>query len=435
MDKALLHWVADTGRKYGCDDLKVVLLENRRDAMTVRNGQVDKIEHSVSCSLAIDMFIDGRNGFVYTNNLATQALEHLIREGVETTRMLTPDPTRVLADPSLYYRGGLPDLGIFDENLLDVSPEVKLRMAKDGNAEVAGTNERIISVETRYADNAHESAYLITNGFEGERRCSRVSLNTLVTINGEGGQHPMDGWGEARLRFADVPREGIGRRALERALRKVGQRPVGSGRYTMLVEAPVAAHLLQPLYNAMQGDALQQRMSFLADKMNQPIASPLLHVVDDPLTPGQRGAAYFDSDGVATKRRVLFDHGVLRTFFIDTSNALKLNMAPTTQGIHHTVLSPGTKGLPALIADASKAILVTDFNGGNCDPSTGKFSYGIEGFLIENGVIVQPVSGMNITGDMLTLWRNLADVGNDADPWEADLVPTLVFEDVEFSGV
>ena len=80
------------------------------------------------------------------------------------------------------------------------------------------------------------------------------------------------------------------------------------------------------------------------------------------------------------------------------------------------------------------SVLVTDFNGGNCDPVTGNFSYGIEGFLMENGIIVQPVSGMNITGNMLDVWQRLSHVGNDADPWETELIPTLAFEDVAFGG-
>ena len=86
------------------------------------------------------------------------------------------------------------------------------------------------------------------------------------------------------------------------------------------------------------------------------------------------------------------------------------------------------------MADSSRAILVTDFNGGNCDPVTGNYSYGIEGFLIENGIITQPVSGMNITGNMLDVWQRLSQTCNDADPWETELIPTLAFEDVAFSG-
>lgn len=91
--------------------------------------------------------------------------------------------------------------------------------------------------------------------------------------------------------------------------------------------------------------------------------------------------------------------------------------------------------LNELVQEVGEGILVTDFNGGNCDSSTGNFSYGIEGYLIHGGKITQPLSGMNITGNMLKVWKNLSKLGNDADPWERDLIPSLVFEGIQFSGL
>ena len=110
-------------------------------------------------------------------------------------------------------------------------------------------------------------------------------------------------------------------------------------------------------------------------------------------------------------------------------------MSPTTQGTHHLIMQSGNKSLQQLIAESDNTIIVTDFNGGNCDPTTGNFSYGIEGFLIQNGVIVQPVSGMNITGNILDVWQRVSDLGNDVDPWETELLPSIVFEDVSFGGL
>ena len=123
------------------------------------------------------------------------------------------------------------------------------------------------------------------------------------------------------------------------------------------------------------------------------------------------------------------------TYVSDTVFANKLGMKPTTQGIHHLIMQSGNLSLPQLIAEAHNAILVTDFNGGNCDPTTGNFSYGIEGFLIKNGQIEQPVSGMNITGNILDVWQHVTSLGNDFDPWETELLPSIVFEDVSFGGL
>lgn len=431
-------------RDEGCQDASVVWLSNVGEEVTLVGSQIDKLQRSDTQAVALNLFLEGRQGFFYTNELDPDALRRFVRRAVETTRLLVPDEARRLADPSRYYRGGGADLHIFDEVLPSLPVSEKIKLAQESHQEVLDCASALakqsgagslVSVETRYTDNIHRSKYLISNGFEGEERSTRCTLSDIVSVRGEGDARPMDGWGQTRLFFRDMPREGLGCIALERTLRKVGERPAMAGRYTMVVESPVADQLLQPLFGAMNGNMLQQHLSFLEGKMDQQVGSPLMHIIDDPHAPGTRGASYFDFDGVATQRRVLFDHGVLRTWFIDTPASHRLQLPPTTTGIHHCYLEPGLCSLQQILDNEEECILVTDFNGGNCNPTTGDFSYGIEGFLYRRGLLVQPVSGMNITGNMFTLWQNLIAVANDADPYERMLIPSLAFADVVFSGV
>lgn len=79
-------------------------------------------------------------------------------------------------------------------------------------------------------------------------------------------------------------------------------------------------------------------------------------------------------------------------------------------------------------------ILVTDFNGGNCNSATGDFSYGVSGFLFENGKITSPIDSMLITGNMTDLWSNLLAAGSDPIPGMSRQVPTLAFRDVTFNA-
>ena len=112
-----------------------------------------------------------------------------------------------------------------------------------------------------------------------------------------------------------------------------------------------------------------------------------------------------------------------------------MGVEPTISGPSLLVMEPGSKDLNGLVADVEKGILVTGFNGGNCNSSTGDFSYGIEGFLIENGKLTQPVNEMNVTGNMVELWAALAAVGNDPMKERSWRIPSLVFEGVNFSGL
>jgi PmbA protein len=432
----ILHIAAEEIRRICPNaDFKLVLMNNHEDNINIRNGQIEKMLHASASSLAMNLLIDGRDGFFYTNNLQDSALKQFIKHAAETTQMLEPDESRTLADPSRYYKGGGPDLKNFDESLSTIDPSEKLRLAQQNNQEGISQNSNLISFQTHYTDRQHQAHYLISNGFQGYEQSSRCTLTSIATADGKDGQHPADGWGETRIFLKDMPSEGIARVAIERTLRKIGSRPTSSGQYRMILESPVVGSFLQPILNAMNGQYLHGKMSFLAGKLHQQVLSLLVNIVDDPLIPGTRGACYFDYDGVATKRRSLFTEGILDTFFIDTIYANKLKMSPTTQGTHHLIMQSGNKSLQQLIAESDNTIIVTDFNGGNCDPTTGNFSYGIEGFLIQNGVIVQPVSGMNITGNILDVWQRVSDLGNDVDPWETELLPSIVFEDVSFGGL
>ena len=432
----ILDWVAEEIRRI-CPsaDFKLVLMHNHEDNINIRNGEIEKMLHASATSLAINLLIDGRDGFFYTNNTQASALKQFIHNAAETTRMLEPDESRTLADPARYYKGGGPDLRNFDATLSTIDPSEKLRLAQQNNKEGMQLCPQLISFQTHYSDRQHQAHYLISNGFQGTEQSSRCTITSIVTAQGKDGQHPADGWGETRIFLKDLPLEGIARVAIDRTLRKIGSCPTQSGQYQMILESPIVGSFLQPILNAMNGQYLHGKMSFFSGKLHQKVLSPLVSIVDDPLIPGTRGACYFDYDGVATKRRSLFTEGVLDTFFIDTIFAKKLGMAPTTQGTHHLVMQSGNKTLKQLIGDANNAILVTDFNGGNCDPSTGNFSYGIEGLLIQDGQIVQPVSGMNITGNILDVWQRVTALGNDFDPWETELLPSVVFDDVSFGGL
>lgn len=419
----------------GVQDYKLVLLRNTEERITMRDGEIDQMQMSDARSLCVNLMIDGRDGFYYTNDLTPSSLERFIRDAVDLTRCLTPDENRTLADARRYYRGGMPSLQTADPDLAHISTQEKVQLVRENHAQLLGSDPRIISAETQYTSRQHQAEFLISNGFRGEEETTTCTLTDVLTLDAGNGIHPMDGWGQMRIRHADIPHEGIAQEALRRAQMKVGQRPVPTGQYTMIVAGEVAGHLLQPLLRAMQGKALQQKSSFLHDRLDQPVGSPLLSLVDDPHIPATAGACYFDFDGVATQRRWLFHEGILRTYFLDTSTARKLNMEPTTQGTHHTIFTPGELNLEQLIRQVGDGILVTDFNGGNCDPVTGQFSYGIEGHLIRGGQLVQPICGMNITGSMLSLWHDLCAVGNDADPHEYDLIPSLVFRNVAFGGL
>lgn len=421
--------------KNGCQAAKLVLYSNSNASFELRDAKMDKLQQASESGLSISLYVDGKYGSYSTNRLDKKELESFIRNGIDSTRYLAEDEARVLPDSSRYYKGGKPDLQQFDDKFYTLNPDDKVDIARAAAEEVLGKDERIISVGSSYSDGEGASYRLTSNGFEGESKSTWFAVSADVAVKGEGEARPSSSWYDSAMFYDKLIKSGIGTKALERVLKKLGQRKAASGKYTMVLDPMNSGQLLSPLLNALYGSALQQKSSFLLNKLNTKVGSDKLNLMDEPHLIGARGARYFDNEGVATERRPIFENGTLKTYFIDTYNSKKMGVEPTISSPSLLVLQPGNKDLDGLVADVQKGILVTGFNGGNSNKSTGDFSYGIEGFLIENGKLVQPVNEMNVTGNMITLWYSLVAVGNDPRVSSSWRIPSLVFEGVDFSGL
>lgn len=433
-NKKLAQWAMDYALKNGCQAAKLVLYSNSNASFELRDAKMDKLQQASESGLSISLYVDGKYGSYSTNRLDKKELESFIRNGIESTRYLAEDEARVLPDSSRYYKGGKPDLQQFDDKFYNLNPDDKVAIARAAAEEVLGKDERIISVGSSYSDGEEASYRLTSNGFEGESKSTWFSVSADVAVKGEGEARPSSYWYDSAMFYDKLIKSDIGTKALERVLKKLGQRKAASGKYTMIVDPMNAGQLLSPLLSALYGSALQQKSSFLLNKLNTKVGSDKLNLMDEPHLIGARGARYFDNEGVATERRPIFENGTLKTYFIDTYNSKKMGVEPTISSPSLLILQPGNKDLDGLVADVQKGILVTGFNGGNSNKSTGDFSYGIEGFLIENGKLVQPVNEMNVTGNMITLWSSLVAVGNDPRLSSSWRIPSLVFEGVDFSG-
>jgi PmbA protein len=429
----LAIWAMNHALENGAQQAGVSISNSRSSSVEVREEKMDKLEQAIQSNLSIRLYVDKKFSAHSTNRLKKEELAGFIEEAIAATRYLSEDEFRTLPDPELYYKGGGPDLKTFDNGFDRHDPQQKIDLAFRAEKEVIGKDERIISVSASYSDGIYERVMVNSNGFEGDTANSSYGLNAQVSVKG-GDARPSSYWSETAVFYEDLKKTDIGRKALDLALKKIGQKKVTSGKMHMVVENRMVGRLFSPLISALNGSAVQQKNSFLADQLGEKIFSEKLTVQDDPFIVSGRGSKLFDNEGLATQKRPVFENGVVKNYFIDTYYGKKLEMPPTSGSTTNLVFTTGDKNLDELIATVQKGILVTGFNGGNCNGTTGDFSYGIEGFLIENHQIVLPVSEMNITGNMKTLWSAIAEVGNDPFELSSWLTPSVLFYDVDFSG-
>ncbi|NQT26209.1 TldD/PmbA family protein [candidate division KSB1 bacterium] len=432
----LAQWVMETAGKLGANETAVSLSNRREVEIEYRDKKLDKVKESVQNSLNLNIYVDQKYSGHSTNDLRKESLKTFIDEAIRSTRYLSKDEFRTLPDPSLYPENQDQDLKILDDNYENVSSQQRVQLAEKIEAAVMAQSDRIISTTSAYSDTIANSVKVHSNGFQGGITGTQFWMGAEVTVDDGQGGRPED-WFYAGTRFINelpTPEE-IGEIAAQRALRKIGQEKIESGKYTMLVENRSGSRLFGMLRSPMTAQALQQKRSFLDGMLNQKIASEKLTIIDDPFLEKGLASRYYDGEGIASKRRVLVEKGVLKTYLIDNYYGKKLGLAPNSGSTANITLEYGDQSQEELLKTIDKGILITGFIGGNSNSTTGDFSFGIVGMLIEKGAIVKPLNEMNISGNSKEFWNKLVAVGNDPYPYSSQRLPSLMFEDINFSGI
>ena len=420
--------------KNGADEATVAINESSSSNIEIREQKIDKLQESISNGLSLTLYVNKKYSSHTTNHLKKTELLKFVEGAVAATKYLAEDEFRFLPDPKRYYKGRGEDLQIIDPAIASLDPKSKIDLAKAAESEIFGTDERIVSITASYSDSTSSEVLMVSNGFKGESKGSYVGVTASVSIKGDTGR-PQDYWGEYGIFLNDLVKTGIGKKALERTLKKLNPKKIASGKYPMLVDNMSAGTLVGPFIAALFGSSIYQKNSFLASKADTKVASEIFSIIDNPLLPKSFGARHFDSEGINAMKRDIVENGILRNYFIGTYYGRKLNLPPTTISPSNLVFKTGDKDQAALIKSLKKGVLVTGFNGGNCNGSTGDFSYGIEGFFIVNGEIAHPINEMNISGNMNEFWNTLIETGNDPYKFSSYLTPTMLFDNTDFSGL
>jgi PmbA protein len=426
--------VIEHALKSGAEQASVKIEDNRSSDIEIRDQKIDSLKESNKSSLAISLFVDKKFSSHSTNRMKEEELLRFVDEAIIATRYLAEDEFRALPDPELYYKGGGSNLNTFDSKLDSVDVKTKINLANQALNEAYKKDDRIISVSSYYNDSTTNNVMVTSNGFKGDTGSSRISLSVSVSVKSDTGR-PSDYWYENALFLDKLKTTDIGKKALERTLNKIGPKKILSGKYQVIIENRVAGRLGDPVFQALQGSSLYQKQSFLIGKENKPIASSLLTIYDDPFIPSDFGSRLFDGEGLAAFKRPIIDKGVLKSYYIDNYYGRKLGMKPTSGSSSNVVFNTGTRGMDEMIRSMKKGILITGFIGGNCNGSTGDFSYGIEGYFVQDGRIIHPVNEMNISGNMNQFWFNLTEMGNDILEGESIKTPSMLFENIELSGI
>jgi len=427
------HQAVELGKRAGAEDVTAGVSWSRGLRFEWREGRLERVQESTSRRLGLAVYVDGRYSTCSTNDLDPKRLAAFAKEAVDLTRCLQADPYRKPTPPELYEGRSDVDLDLVDPALGDLSREQRIGWCREMD-ECASADDAVHTSECWVSDSHSVGARATSNGFEGVHEETGLWAFAEVSVK-DGDKRPEEYDYAGGLHLASLPAPAtIAQEALRKAKLRVGSQKIPSLRTKMIVDPHAGARFLGRIFGALSAGSVQQKRSYLAESLGQPIASPLLTLTDEPLLVRGMASQHYDGEGISSKRRSIVDAGVLQTFFVDTYYGRKLGWEPTTGSSSNVLFAHGERDLAAILASVQEGIYVTTWLGGNADMTTGDFSYGLRGFLVKGGEIAAPVSEMNVTGNYGEILMRLSEVGNDPVPWSSFRTPTLVFDDVQFSG-
>lgn len=385
-------------------------------SVTVRNGEVETVEHDRDKSLSVTVYFGHKSGSAGSADFSEQAIRQSVAAACNIAGFTEEDECNGLAERD-FLATKFPDLDLYHPWQPAVGQAIEMaadceRAALDFDARISNTEGAAIS--------SHHGVDLYANsdGFRGLARGSRHGVSCSV-IAGEGDSMQRDYWYDSARDVADLtePRA-VGREAARRTIRRMDARKARTGESPVIYEPAVAASLLSHLVGAISGPSLYRKASFLLDKAGERIFPNFVRIHEQPHLPKSPGGASFDGEGVATAARDIVADGVLRGYVLDSYAARKLNTRTTGNagGIRNLEIQATTdEDLEALMRRMGRGLVVSELIGFGVNTVTGDYSRGAFGFWVENGEIQYPVQEFTIAGNLAQMFNDIVAVGADTD--------------------
>ena len=293
-------------------------------------------------------------------------------------------------------------------------------MALVAESSAFNVSNQIKNSDGASVNSSHGHFYLEnTKGFSGGYPYSRHSLS-VAPIAHYKEEMERDFWYSTNRNPQKLssPSE-IGEYAAKRTLARLGSKKISTRNAAILFDAPLSSALVGAFVQAVSGNSLYKKLSFLNESIGKSIFSDHIQIFENPFLEGEIGSTPFDDEGVKVKKRKIVDNGVLLDYFLSSYTAKRLKMRTTgnSGGSHNLrMFSSSTTpkdNLQEMLKKLDKGLFVTELMGQGVNSVTGDYSKGATGFWIEKGKIIHPVSEVTIAGNLREMYKNILAIGAD----------------------
>jgi PmbA protein len=423
-----------------------VVREGDEFSTTVRLGQVETLKESGSKSIGVRVFYGQRAASTYSSDFSAAGVDRMLKSALELAKITSEDPYAGIPEASkLGALSGALDL--YHEDVYSLPGPERIDYARRAEKAALDFDPRLKNSDGASFDAATGRKILAnSHGFLGEYRRSYCSVSAVPIAQDEQGNMQRDYWYSVARSLAKLESaEEVGREAARRTIRRLGARKVKTAHVPVVLDPMVATSMLEHIFEGVNGDSVYRGASFLAGKLGEQIAGPNVTVIDDGTMPGGFGTTPFDGEGIPTRRTVVIENGVLKSYLLNTYTARKLKLETTanaarglagTPGIApgNYFLQAGKKTPQQLIGEIKDGLYVTEFLGHGANLVTGDYSRGASGLWIVNGELAYPVEEITVAGNLKDMFKNISDIAGDLEFRGSVASPTIRIDGLTVGG-
>jgi len=430
----------------GATAAECVIREGDEFSTLVRLGQVETLKESGSKAIGVRVFNGKRAANTYSSDFSREGLDRMVNSALQLAKITSEDPFSGIPEPS--QLGSLAgDLDLYSADVYSLPGEERISYARRAEKAALDFDPRIKNSDGGSFDAATGHKVLAnSHGFVGEYQRSYCSIAAVPIAQSETGAMQRDYWFSVARSLGRLESpEHVGKVAAQRTLRRLGARKVKTAHVPVVLDPLVAVSMLDHIFEGVNGDSVYRGASFLAGKLGEKIAGDRVTVIDDGTIVGGFGTSPFDGEGIPSRRTVVIENGVLKSYLLNTYTAKKLGLQTTanaSRGLAGTpgigpgnyFLQPGAKTPQQIISEIKDGLYVTEFLGHGANLVTGDYSRGASGLWISGGELAYPVEEITVAGNLKEIFFNISEIGNDLEFRGAMACPTIRIEGLTVGG-
>lgn len=418
----------------GASDAVVSLNHDLGFSVDVRMREVETVAFNEDRGLSLTVYLGQQKGSASTSDLSEDAITAMVQAAIDIAEVSAADPCFGLPDARLLSRQH-PDLDLYHD--WDISPQSAIELAKNCEQVALSYDSRISN-----SDGVNVSTYSSLSGFANTQgafgivHSSRHSLSCSLIASDAGSMQRDYDYSVVRNAKDLMSYELLAQSAASRTISRLNARTLKTGKMPVLFSSRISSGLISSLINAISGNNLYRKNSFLLDSIGQVILPPYINIHEQPHLKGALGSAAYDAEGVTTRHNMIVESGILKQYVLGSYSARKLGLETTANsgGVFNLTVDPTAGDLDELLSMLDTGFFITELMGQGVNILTGDYSRGASGFWVEKGHIQYPVEGVTIAGNLAEMYQNILAVGSDRNLNSATRCGSILISEMMIAG-